>query len=257
MTIQFHMILILTGLAMLVVPPLRAATLAERLLASYDSVRTLTCEIRRDTEAGGKRVRFLSRIAYARPDQLNVENVEPLARRIVADGTNFFSHAAGDARGFSRPIVRLDQPMLDSLRKLPGAAMDHLFQLRGVAETNLPGTAGFPIRRGYATPKVFAVLNLDSQDRLARIEFFTSSTCQTAVGQYDYSDFIEAAPGAWIPRLHKGAFSLGGLTSRETLRVTALTVNQPIPPGMFVAAPFFPRVEFVSTFDAIYDATNP
>ncbi|MEI7435644.1 MAG: hypothetical protein WCL16_02410 [bacterium] len=254
---QFRVIMTLTVLSMLAVSPLPAATLADRLLASYDAVQTMTCEIRRDTEAGGQRVRFLSRIAYARPDRLNVENVEPLARRIVADGTNFFSYADGDPKGFSRPIARLDKPMLDSLRKLPGTAMDHLFQLSGVAETNLPGTADNPVRRGYATPKVFAVLNLDPSGRLARIEFFTSSTCQTTLGKYDYSDFIEAAPGVWIARMHKGGFSLGKITSRETLRVTALTVNQPIPPAMFIAAPFFRRVEFASTFDAIYDAMAP
>jgi len=79
MTCRFWLIMLLTGFALGAAPLLSAATLAERLLTSYDAVQTLTCEIRRDTEAGGKRVRFLSRIAYARPDRLNVENVEPVA----------------------------------------------------------------------------------------------------------------------------------------------------------------------------------
>jgi outer membrane lipoprotein-sorting protein len=109
----------------------RAQTLAERLLAQYDAVRSLSCEIRKDVSGAAGTVRTLSRVYYERPDRLNVENFTPVKRRIVCDGTNFFSYVEGDSKGFTRPVAELDEIMLLQLRKIPGTAADHLFRLRG------------------------------------------------------------------------------------------------------------------------------
>ncbi|MCX6998178.1 MAG: hypothetical protein NTV49_14115 [Kiritimatiellaeota bacterium] len=231
---------------------LRAETAAEQLLAGYERVRSVSCEIRRDMETSTQKLRWLSRVYFQRPDRLHVDNSAPLPRRIVADGTNFFSYAEGDRKGFSRPIAELDTDMLLSLRKVPGTAMEHLLRLRGIAETNLPATAEFPVRRGYAAPKTFVVLSLDASNRLARVEFFAQADQRQKTAQYDYSAFQEVAPGAWIPCLHKGVFNLGGVESRETTRVNNLAVNQAIPPKFFDHGPFFQKVEFVGSFDEIY-----
>ena len=66
-----------------------AASVVERLLASYDSVQTVQAEFRRDTEGAGGNGRRLSRVYFKRPDHIHVETVTPPRRRIVADGTNF------------------------------------------------------------------------------------------------------------------------------------------------------------------------
>ena len=230
-----------------------AATLAEQLLQGYEKVRTVTCEIRREIAAEGIRpMRMLSRVYFQRPDLLHVENTSPVPRRIVADGVTFYSYAVGDSKGFSRPVAELDEEMLLSLRKVPGTATEHLLRLRGVAETNLPGTDDFPVRRGYSTPKVFVVLSMDKAGRLARIEFFTGPDLKTQTAQYNYSAFQEPIPGVWFPCLHQAVATLGGAESRETTRVNNLSVNTPIAPSLFVAAPFFKKVRFASSFEDIY-----
>ena len=91
---------------------LRAETVAEQLIAGYERVQSVSCEIRRDMETSARKMRWLSRVYFQRPDRLHVDNSAPLPRRIVADGTNFFSYAEGDRKGFSRPIAQLDTDML-------------------------------------------------------------------------------------------------------------------------------------------------
>ncbi len=230
----------------------RGETLAERILASYDPVRSVSCEVRKDSEAGGRTMRMLSRVYYEKPDRLHVDQPAPIPRRIVADGTTFYSYIEGDPKGFSRPIAKLNEEMQINLRKVPGTAMDHLLKLKGVAETNLPPTAEFAERKGYDTGKLFVVLSTDATGRLARIEFFSSPAMEETNLRCDYSDFRQVDGGAWIPCLHKAVLRLGGVESRETTRVDNLAVNQAIPANLFVAAPFFKDVEFVDSFEEIY-----
>ncbi|MFH0952866.1 MAG: hypothetical protein V1873_00900 [Verrucomicrobiota bacterium] len=231
----------------------RAETLADRLLASYDPVQSVTCEIRKDMEAQAGAMRMLSRVYYQKPDRLNVDQAAPVPRRIVADGKTFYSYIDGDAKGFSRLIEKLSDEMIINLRKVPGTAMDHLLKLRGVAEKDLDGTPEFPVRKGYETAKVFVVLSLDATGRLARVEFFTSPEMKDKTGQYDYSAFREVLPGVWIPCLHQGTFRIAGSESKETSRVDNLSVNQPIAPSLFDPGPFFKGVEFVDEFGKIYE----
>ena len=232
---------------------LRAETVAEQLLAGYERIQSVSCEVRRDMETSKIKETWLSRVYFQRPDRLHVDNPAPLPRRIVvADGTNFFSYVEGDRKGFSLPIAQLDAKRVNSLRKIPGTAMDHLLLLRGIAETNLLATAEFPVRRGYAGPKAFMVLSLDASNRLGRVEYFTAADQSQKTIQYDYSAFQEAVPGVWIPCLHKGVVTLGSVESRETTRVKNLAVNQIIPPKLFDAGLFFKQVEFVATLDEIF-----
>ena len=68
----------------------------DRVLKSYDSIQTFSCEIRRDTPLpDGQTLRMLSRVYYQRPDRLHVENFSPVKRRIISDGTVFRSYAEG------------------------------------------------------------------------------------------------------------------------------------------------------------------
>ncbi len=240
---------VLTGFAVLTV---HAETVADRLMADYTQVQSVTCEIRKDTETPGGKGRMLSRVYYQRPDRLNVENISPLERRIVSDGTNFYSYITGDAKGFSRPVAKLSEEMLISLRKVPGTAEDHLMRLRGASETNLGATAEFPVRVGYNAGKVFAVLSLDATGRLARVELYTASDMSTRSATYNYSEFKEVLPKVWIPCLHQAVAELGGVQTKETVRVNNLSVNQPIPTHLFVAAPFFDQVQFEDSFDKMY-----
>ena len=241
-------VVVMTGLTLSV----SAQTLAERVLASYDPVQSVNCQIRKDSESGGKTMRMLSRVYYEKPDRLHVDQPAPIPRRIVADGKTFYSYIEGDPKGFSRPIEKLNEEMLINLRKVPGTAMDHLMKLKGVEETNLGATAEFPERKGYDTGKLFVVLSMDAAGRLVRIEFFSSPAMKEATLRCDYSDFQQVAGNAWIPCVHRSALNVGGVESKETTRVDNLSVNQPIPASFFVAGPFFQDVEFVDSFDEVY-----
>ena len=230
----------------------RAETLADKLCAQYDAVKTLQCQLRRDIEATAGTMRKLSRIYFQRTDKLHVDNVAPLKRRIVCDGELFQSYVEGDPKGFAQPVAKLDRDMLIALRQVPGTAMDHLQRLQGLTETNLPAAEGFPVRRGYDTGKTFVVLALDASNRLARIEFFAAAAQQQRTARWDYSQFQEVAPGVAIPCLHQALITVGGMESRETVHVDNLVINQPLPAHLFQPALFFKGVKFVDTFEAIY-----
>lgn len=227
-------------------------TLADRLLAPYDPIRSVTCEIRKDTRNDAGQVRMLSRVQYLKPDRLNVENILPVARRIVADGQTFYSYIQGDPKGFSRPVAQLNEEMTIQLRKVPGTPMDHLMRLRGAPETELPPAPDLPVRRGYALPKMFVVLGVDATGRLARVEFYTDARMQERTGYYNFRLFHEVLPGVWIPYLHEGHVVIQGHENTEVSRIMNYTVNQPLASNLFVAAPFFPSVEFVDEFEKIY-----
>ena len=189
---------------------------------------------------------------YLKPDRLNVENILPVARRIVADGQTFYSYIQGDPKGFSRPVAQLNEEMTIQLRKVPGTPMDHLMRLRGAPETELPPAPDLPVRRGYALPKMFVVLGVDATGRLARVEFYTDARMQERTGYYNFRLFHEVLPGVWIPYLHEGHVVIQGHENTEVSRIMNYTVNQPLASNLFVAAPFFPSVEFVDEFEKIY-----
>ena len=230
----------------------RGETLVDRLLASYDGVQSMQGEIRKDTKAGGLEVRKLSRVYFARPDQLNVETFSPVKRRIVADGTTFFSFMEGDPKGFSRPVARLDEDWLISLRQVPGTPMDQLLRLKGLPEQELPPTETAPVRRGYQAAKVYVVLEAETNSRLNAIEFYADPDLAQRTARFDYSAYTELAPGLWFPLLHKARLQQGGVESEETTRVSNAVVNQPIPAALFLPATFFKGVEFTDNLDDIY-----
>ncbi|MBN1269762.1 MAG: hypothetical protein JXB04_09255 [Kiritimatiellae bacterium] len=231
----------------------RAETLVDRLLASYDGIQTVACDVRKITETPDRTIRRLSHVHFQKPDRIHVHNVSPLERRYVADGEKLHYFITGDPRGYAKPIAELDPKWIMELRKVPGTAMDHLMRLQGAPETDLAATEEFPVRKGYAAERTYAVLSLDAEGRLARVEFFTSPEMTEKTGQYDYSEFKEVLPGVWIPCLHKAAVTLAGVQSTETVHVDDLVVNEPVDESLFIAAPFFAGVEFVDSFEAIYE----
>lgn len=233
--------------------PDAAPSLVDRLIASYDPITSVSCEVRREElSPSGRTFRTLSGVFFQRPDRLHVDTSAPVRRVIVSDGEIFYSHVQGDPKGFSRPVAKLDLDMTISLRKVPGTAMDHLLRLRGIKEIELAPELDWPVRRGYDTDKVYAELRVDSQGRLGRIDLFTGVDRGKPTAKFFYRDFYEPLPGVWIPRLHETELNTGGKTSRETTRFDNLKVNEPIAPVLFVAAPFFKGIQFENSFDKIY-----
>ena len=123
--------------------------------------------------------------------------------------------------------------------------------LPGVPETPLDGTPDYPVRRGYVRQRVFVVLACGSEGRLARIEFFKKPDMQTKTAQIDYSDFRKVTDTCWLAGLQQGTAYFGANTVRETRRFDNLVINKPITAGLFDAAAFFPKVDFVDDFSKL------
>lgn len=229
-------------------------TLAERLLAEYETIRTVRCDIRRETLVDGRRVNTLSRVWYERPDRLRVETVTPEPRRILVDGTNIYKWVEGHADGVRIPLAEAADTELLQVRKVPGTAEDYLLRLRGVPEQVLPPTEDFPVRRGYTSPDPhpFATLAMDSQGRLAQVAFFSSAAQTNRLLQVAFGGWHEASPGIWFPRWQKATVAgPEDKTIRETVRVSALVVNEPFDASLFDLASTAKAVRFVSVDEMV------
>jgi len=223
-------------------------TLAERLIAAHEAIRTVRCDVRRETVVDGKRVNTLSRVWYERPDRLRVETVTPEPRRILVDGTTIYKWVEGHAEGVRIPLDEASEAERLQVRKVPGTAEDYLLRLRGVAEQALPPTDAFPVRRGYESPEPhpFAELALDKDGRLARFSLFSSTAQANRLVQVEFGGWREAKPGLWFPCLQTTtAAGPDGKTIRETLRVSALVVNEPLDPSLFDVAQAARDIQFV------------
>ncbi len=229
-------------------------TLAEQLIVANEAITTVRCDIRRETLVDGRRVHTLSRVWYARPDRLRVETVTPEPRRILVDGTNIYKWVEGHAEGVRIPLAEAAEAELLQVRKVPGTAEDYLLRVRGVPEQVLPPTDSFPVRRGYAAPEPhpFTALAMDSQGRLGQVSYFSTAAQTNRLLQVEFGGWREAQPGLWFPCLQQATVTgPDGKTIRETLRVSALVVNQPFDSSLFEVASAAKEVRFVSVDEMV------
>lgn len=238
---------------MAIATPAMAGRLVDELLESYVAIETVSCEVRRTSEIGGKKIRSLSRVHYQRPDRINVYSRVPIQRRHVADGERMYYYVEGDPKGFSRPIADLDKDWLFSLRQVPGTAMKHLLEIGDAEEDELAPADDYPIRRGYATGKPYIVLCCDGNGRLARVEYYQSADMKDRILKSEYKNFFEPIEDVWIARLHQSEFNMHGIAKTETVQFINMIVNQPIAKKLFDPSLYFKDVEFVEDFDKIYD----
>ncbi|MDR0993851.1 MAG: hypothetical protein LBN38_04715 [Verrucomicrobiota bacterium] len=230
-----------------------AESVVSRLLDSYASVQSLSCELRRDTSLpDGETLRMLSRIYYQQPDKLHVENFSPIKRRILSDGAVFRSYTQGAPKGFSRPVNELNQEMLINLRMLPGSNANLLEALRDLTEIPLEPTKDFPTRVGYDNAgRSFTVLSLDAEGRWCRMEVFGSQAMNDRSVDAVYSHFQEIKPGVWLACRQESKLAIQGLHRTETVRIDAISAETALPASLFDSAPFFKGVEFVDSFEKI------
>ena len=244
------LILILVCICM--VSAVYAETVQQRYIDSYNDIQSVSCDVRKTNKAGKHKIKTLSNLYYRKPLQLHVQNFTPVERRIIADGTNFYSWIKGDPKGFSRPVDQLDEEMYIQLKKIPGTAMDHMLRVRDLPEEQLESSEAYPTRCGYENENAWVVFSFDDKDRLCQIDLYKSKDSGSPTGTYLYSDFEEVLPNVWIPMLHEVILSISGQTANETSRFSNYTVNEPIADNLFYAPPFFKDVEFVNSFDKIY-----
>lgn len=230
--------------------PTNAPTLADRLCRDYEKIETISCQVIKISSADGNTVRMLSRVHYKKPDRIHVDIVEPWKRRVIADGKDLYHHTDGARLGYASPIGSLEGDMLASLRNVPGTPFEHLMHFRSATEKDLPGTPDLPARKGYSTPQAFVVLSCNKDGQPARIEYFKGEDMKNAFAVVEYSGFVMAFDGCWIPCIHKSTVTLpGGKQQTETRKVTNLEVNKPIASGLFDASVFMKGIAFTNDFE--------
>lgn len=227
-------------------------TLAQRLIAQYRAIESVSCEVTKVVESGERKIRSLSRVYYSYPDRIHIDNVRPLKRRYVADGEWLYYYIEGDPKGFSRRVEELDSDWLISLRKVPGTPMDHLLKIASAEETVLPPTDAYPTRRGYAAETFYAVICVTAEGIPSRIEYYRTPDMKEQTGEYTYEHFEQVLPDVWVPMMHKGTVRMVGLEQEETSRFTNYTVNEPVADRLFEPGPFFEGVKFTDSFKDIY-----
>jgi outer membrane lipoprotein-sorting protein len=224
----------------------------DRLLSEYGKIETVTCQIRRTRSGDSGKVKFLSRVYWTNGDKIHAEGVTPFKRRTIADGKRLFQYVEGSSKGFSRTVEALSEPMLISLRFVPGTAMDHLLHLKDAKETILSPEEKAPKRVGIETDKNYVVLLFDAQDRLTRIDFFKTPAMKELNGTYQYRDFSEVIPGVWVPLTHEAVVQSAAMTYKETVKVDRFIANKPIAESLFIAPNFFDKgIDFVDDFAKI------
>ena len=211
-------------------PANAAQNTAGKIIASHASVTNLSCEVRREIEMpNGSTTRILSRVSFKRPNLLHVETASPVKKTIVCDGETLAITEDGKTK--KSAVKDLPESRRAELRKVPGTIDDELEFFASLPETVLPPNDEFPVRAGYAVgggAKIFAVLSLDSLNRLARFELFADESMAASVVRMDFSSFVEAAPGAWIPRVHRTVVDSSAGAIVTTTRVGNIAANKEV-----------------------------
>lgn len=224
-----------------------AQTRVDQLLAGYGRIKSLTCDIRKDSSTPQGEGRMLSRVWFETPNRLLVENSTPFKRKILCDGQNLFYYADDGQTAIRQPFAEIRSDLSIQTRSVPASPMDHLLRLKGLPETNLAANAQFPERLGYTASNLFAVLSFDATNRLARLEFFTSPEMTNRYATTEYSRFEPAGQGVWLSlRQETEVKTDGQVKAREVRRFSALKVDPAIPPELFNHEKVFPGAVFIA-----------
>ncbi len=232
----------------------RAGPAVSNLVAAYERIASVRCDVRREATGPQGTVRRLSRVVWERPDRLLSENFSPVRRRVVSDGTNFFSHVEGDPFGFSRPVAELDEEMRRPLSVVPGSPMDLL--LRWV---DAPEREEFPPSNGWRRVVVEGqppgVILLDESGRPVRIEVLRPGGGESPLAAWTYDRWLRTTSGVWIATRHEAELHGGSEPLREVTLFENYRADVPVAATEFSEAiRAFRDVRFTNDWSAIYGA---
>ena len=226
--------------------------LVQKLIEQYQSIESVSCDVRRDVTTPEGTIRWLSRVYFQADNKLHAANARPQPRLILADGETMYQHSADEPRGFRRAIEDLNQNMRINLSRVPGTLMDHLLRLTDAPETVLDASEDAPIRRAYEAEHVYAILEADEKYRLRRVLFYQSQDRTNRTAEIVCDAFEEVLPDTWIAMQHRSSFYIEDTTIRERTRFTNYEVNLSIPEEKFRAeAHFSSDIEWVDSFDQL------
>lgn len=220
-------------------------TLAEKICSSYTNVNTVSCQVSKVIKAETLSSRLLSRIYYQRPDCLHVENISPLKRRILSDGTNFYSALPEKKKVYTTALTNLPPTMKVMQESIPGSPLEYLLPLQGLPEDILESLPDQPVRRGYQTDKLYIVLATDNSNRLTQIAFYQDNTLKERTALVTYDKFIRVTDNCWLSSFQRLETKLQDSKLDETRHFSNVEVNQPLADGLFNPANFFKEMEII------------
>lgn len=230
-----------------------SSNIVQQMLESYSSVTSVICEVRRTVKSEEGTVVYLSRVFYARPDRINVENFSPVKRRIISDGRMFYSYIDSASKGVKIEISKLPEDYLISLRAIPGTAMEHLMRIvNNIQQEDLPDEGELK-RYGFHVKNQYVVLSVIPTNKLVCIEFFTDRDMKNRTAVFNYSNFKRIKEDVWIACLIKAEVNLGGIKSFHHIIISNLEVNVPLAKGIFSPENFFDfkKVEFSDNLESM------
>ncbi len=234
----------------------RAGPAVSNLVAAYEPIASVRCDVRREVAGPHGTVRRLSRVVWARPERLYSENFSPVRRRVVSDGTNFFSHVEGDPFGFSRPVAELDEDMRRPLSVVPGSPMDLL--LRWV---DAPEREEAPISNGWRRVVVDGQppgsIVMDEAGRPVRIEVVRSEGGISPLAVWTYDRWVRTPSGVWIATRHEAVMTGGSEPLREVTFFENYRADVTVAATEFQEAiRAFRNVRFTNEWSAIYGSAT-
>ncbi len=223
----------------------QAQSQADRILSDYSRINSVSCDIRKDTSTQEGEGRMLSRVIFEAPNRLLVENSAPFKRKILCDGRTFFYYADEGGTAIQQPFNEIREDLSIQAQSIPASPMEHLLRLKGLPETNIATTVQGSARFGYTASNLFAVISLDSSNRLAKIEFYNSSGMTNCYASTEYTMFEQPVPGVWLSLRHETEVTMQGkVKARESRRFSNVKVDQTLQPDTFKSERVFPKTTF-------------
>ncbi len=217
----------------------------KKIIDQYKPIETVDCRLRRTVENGSNKSRFISRVYYTNKDQLHADNIAPIKRKTIADGTNLYQYIEGKQKAFSRPITELSNQMTKSLRAIPGSPISQLMHLQNMPE-NVVKINDDEKQIEIETDTNYTVIKVDSKNRIQEIIYYTSKDNSEEIAKYEFSNYREVLPNTWIAFQQDAELKNSGRKINETLKIDSFIVNKPIDEKLFNHKNFIDeKVEFV------------
>lgn len=213
----------------------------------YEKITQFSAETRRTTAVnGGKSFKTLSTVYLERQDKFHSETVKPYHRRVICDGKVLKYVIDNDSsKGVFCPVEKLPPQWLANIRTIPGTPEHEVMAIpTNAVETILPPLPEYPLRASYTTDASVITVDIDSKDRICKLKVHDLADQNKELISVEYSNWTEAIPGIWIPKLVTTVSNSGSQSLTDTLRLDNISVNTPIPQGLFKPDAFFKGVDF-------------
>ncbi|MBQ7251303.1 MAG: hypothetical protein IJS32_01730 [Kiritimatiellae bacterium] len=209
------------------------------LRASYEGVSNLTCVVRREMPLpGGKTVRVISRVAWARGNRLASVSVSPPGRKVVIDGEKVYDRR--EAGGAVRVRALSDQSTAQKANQVsvPASPEEYLLPFDGAEARDIPPAKGEARRVLFVSPEDAVgvppsiAAGFAADGRVTELTYFLDRGGEAPGARLRFLLPREVLPGAWLYAREELADADG---RTAVSRFDELAVNADLPASLFSA----------------------